>query len=99
LDHEVLIQFDTRINSSGVVLIENQANANWDENNDGDPNDDFQNGQDPVVTDDPTTTEVNDPTGVRSAFPIPTLSHWALLLLVFLSIGIAVPVLRRRSQL
>lgn len=99
LNHEVLIQFDTRINSSGAVVIENQANANWDENNNGDPNDDAQSGQEPVVTDDPTTTEVNDPTQVRTAFPIPTLSTWALLLLALMSVGIAVPAIRRRRSM
>lgn len=99
LNHEVLIQFDTRINSNGAVVIENQANANWDENNNGDPNDDAQSGQEPVVTDDPTTTEVNDPTQVRTAFPIPTLSTWALLLLALMSVGIAVPAIRRRRSM
>lgn len=97
LANEVVIRFDTRITAGGSVSIENQAMAHWDENNNGDPNDDEQGGQQPVVTDDPTTTDVNDPTGVRTAFPIPTLSTWALLLLIALSLGLALPAVRRRS--
>ncbi|MCX7545781.1 isopeptide-forming domain-containing fimbrial protein [Marinicella gelatinilytica] len=97
LANEVVIRFDTRITAGGSVSIENQAMAHWDENNNGDPNDDEQGGQQPVVTDDPTTTDVNDPTGVRTAFPIPTLSTWALLLLIALSLGLALPAIRRRS--
>ncbi|MCW8870096.1 MAG: DUF11 domain-containing protein [Proteobacteria bacterium] len=99
LNNEVLIQFDTRITVSGAVVIENQANANWDEDNDGDPNNDGDNGQEPVVTDDPTTTEVDDPTGVRTAFAIPTLSTWALALLTLLSLGMALVVIHRRRMI
>lgn len=97
LANEVVIRFDTRITVGGLATIENQAMAHWDENNNGDPFDDEQGGQQPVVTDDPTTTDINDPTGVRTAFPIPTLSTWALLLLITLSLGLALPAVRRKS--
>lgn len=99
LANEVVIRFDTRITIGGSVTIENQAMAHWDENNNGDPFDDEQGGQQPVLTDDPTTTDINDPTGVRTALPVPTLSTWALLLLALMSIWFAVPVLRRRGYL
>ena len=58
--------------------------AHWEKNNNGDPNDDFQGGQESLVTDDPTTTDVNDPTGVQTAFAIPTLSTWTFLLFIIL---------------
>src|SRR5690606_39034521 len=93
LNHEVLIQFDTRITASGAVVIEIQANANWDEDNDG------VNGQETVVTNDPTTTDVDDPTGLRTAFAIPTLGTWALFVLTLLSIRLAMPALRRRRPI
>ena len=82
LNNEIIIQFDTRVVGGGAILIENQAMANWDENNDGDPIDDATSGQSPIPTDDPLTMDINDPTRLSTALPIPTLGFWALIVLM-----------------
>ena len=75
--------------SIGAVTISNQAEANWDENNDGDPNNDADNGQNPVVTDAPQTPTVGDPTVIRTVRPVPIFSWWGMLLL-FMAMSIMV---------
>ncbi len=83
LNNEVVITFETRVvGSVNGIVIANQALANWDEDNDGDPNNDANDGQPPVVTDAPETPEVGDPTLVRSAARVPTLDWWSLLTLI-----------------
>ena len=62
LSNEIVIRFTATSVASGTRY--NQGLANWDENNDGDPLDDRDDGQDPVVTDDPLTPDPEDPTGV-----------------------------------
>jgi len=84
LNNEVVIKFSTRIVASGAVNIVNQALANWDEDNDGDPNNDIIDGQLPVVTDSPLTPEYGDPTVVRAVLPVPTLGLMAMLLMLSL---------------
>jgi uncharacterized repeat protein (TIGR01451 family) len=82
LANEVVIRFDTRVTSSGQTLIVNQGEANWDQDNDGDPNNDADNGQIPVVTDFPLTPEVGDPTVLSRVYAVPTLSLKGLLLMI-----------------
>jgi len=84
LSNEIVITFETRIIGSGVISIFNQANAYWDEDNDGDANNDGDNGQDPVVTDAPETPVIGDPTVVRTALPVPMLSLLSLLMMISL---------------
>lgn len=62
LSNEILIRFTATSVASGTRY--NQGLANWDENNNGDPLDDRDDGQEPIVTDDPVTPDPDDPTGV-----------------------------------
>jgi hypothetical protein len=86
LNNEIVIKFGTLITATvGEIIIENQAEANWDENNNGDPNDDVNSGQQPVQTDSPLTPAIGDPTVLSIFIPaiIPTIKIWGLLLLIF----------------
>ena len=58
--NEVVITYRTTVPQE-METVENQAQANWDANGDGDFNDDIARGQNPVVTDD-TNLHENDPT-------------------------------------
>jgi uncharacterized repeat protein (TIGR01451 family) len=89
LSNEILIRFTATSVASGTRY--NQGLANWDENNNGDPLDDRDDGQEPVVTDDPVTPDPDDPTGVpiQIVRVIPTFgeSGRALLLLSIALLG------------
>lgn len=89
LDNPVVISFEVRIQGSGSNRFENQANANWDYDNDGLPDDDIADGQDPVVTDNPLTPQLGDPTILGRTFSVPTLNFWSMFLLM-LSMGFIV---------
>ena len=96
LNNEVVITFDTRVLGTGGIDVENQAMANWDENNDGDPNDDANSGQSPIPTDNPLTVDPSDPTRLFMVYKIPALSLWSLITLI---IGIFVVFgFKRRSN-
>ncbi len=82
LNNEIVITFDTRVLGTGGVTIENQAMANWDENNDGDPSDDTNNGQAPIPTNDPLSADPNDPTRLAVVFYVPAMSLWSLITLI-----------------
>ena len=97
LNNEILIQFDTRVNLGGNVTIYNQAHANWDNDNDGDPINDANSGQPPIPTDDPVTNEPNDPTGLHTAYPIPALSRWALLFMILVTLTMTGIKFKRRK--
>ncbi len=95
LGNEIVIEFRTRVNRSGTFL--NQADAFWDENNDGSPLDEQGGGQPPVMTDDPVTTAPGDPTAVSIAFAVPALDRYGLLALILLLAGLARREGRRRG--
>ncbi len=82
LNNEIVIRFDTFVVNNSIQRFENQAEANWDEDNDGDPENDATDGQSPIPTDDPVTAQVGDPTVLGRTFSIPTLSWWSLLLMM-----------------
>lgn len=92
LNNEIIIRFDTLISGVGVQSVENQAMANWDQDNDGDPNNDANSGQIPIPTDDPVSIEVGDPTRLGVALLIPTLGLPAMIVLI-MALGLMV---RRR---
>jgi uncharacterized repeat protein (TIGR01451 family)/fimbrial isopeptide formation D2 family protein len=96
LNNAIIIEFDIRVNQGGSGVIYNQAEANWDNDNDGDATDDATDGQSPVVTDDPVTNPIGDPTGVRYAFAVPTVTFYGLLLLMLTMLGIGYQQQRRR---
>jgi len=89
LNNEIVIQFSTRITAGGEVQIENQAFANWDEDNDGDATNDANDGQTPIPTDAPLTPVYGDPTVLGAVFAVPFLMPWALLLLLGLFLLLA----------
>jgi uncharacterized repeat protein (TIGR01451 family) len=68
--------------------VANQATANWDADGDGFIGDDSDDGQIPVVTDDPFTPADDDPTVWQLIPMIPTLSVWMMLLLSLLLVGL-----------
>jgi uncharacterized repeat protein (TIGR01451 family)/fimbrial isopeptide formation D2 family protein len=88
LNNEIVLRFDTVAIAGSSITVQNQAFANWDENDDGDAGDDANGGQGPIPTDDPVTSENNDPTVLETAFPIPAMSFWAILLLMLLMLGV-----------
>ena len=89
LNNEIVIRFDTYVTDTGALTIENQAQANWDEDNDGDPLNDADGGQGPIPTDDPVTVESGDPTVLGRTFAVPTLSFWSLMLLVLFTLALS----------
>ena len=68
-DNELIFSFRAAVPADFFGAIENQAEAQWDEDGDGDIDDDIAAGQQPVVTDDPNTTASGDPTA--TVFPPP----------------------------
>ncbi len=82
LGNEIVIEFRTQVSRSGTFL--NQADAFWDENNDGSPLDEQGGGQSPVMTDDPVTTAPGDPTAVSIALAVPALNRYGLLVMILL---------------
>ncbi len=86
LNNEIVIQFSVRVNGSGGIRIENQAFANWDQDNDGDPNNDANDGQVPIPTDSPLTPLFGDPTVLGAVFAVPALSSWVMYILTLLMI-------------
>lgn len=84
LNNEIIIRFETRINRSGLFVIENQAEGCYDENNNGDPIDDIDGGLVCPVTDDPNTGPTGDPTVVTIVIPVPTLSTTGMMILLLL---------------
>ncbi len=82
LNNEIVIRFDTLISGVGVQSVENQAMANWDQDNDGDPNNDADSGQTPIPTDDPVSIDVGDPTRLGVALLIPSLGIPAIFILM-----------------
>jgi len=89
LNNEIVIRFDTYVVDNGVTRIENQAQANWDEDNDGDAENDANGGQPPIPTDDPVTVEAGDPTVLGRTFAVPTLQWWSLMLLALVMLLIS----------
>lgn len=82
LNNPIVISFDVRIIGSGQLIFENQANAHWDHDNDGNPDDDIADGQEPVDTDNPLTPLVGDPTVLGTTIPVPATHWWALMLMM-----------------
>ncbi|MGV6852310.1 MAG: hypothetical protein ACWA5R_09075 [bacterium] len=97
LNHEIIITFRTSPPGGGTTLY-NQAVSYWDENNDGDPIDDRDGGQDPVVTDDPTTVDPDDPTGIVTYVPIPVMSRTGLIIMLGLMLFMAIGQLSGRRK-
>jgi len=95
--NEVVIVYRTSI-ERGVIRVENQACAQYDEDGDGFIGDEVAAGQTPVCSDDPAVDGMNDPTLWRrpSAASIPTLTSGGLLLLSILVGLAAAGQLRRR---
>ena len=81
-NNELVIVFRTTVRA-GVLSVSNQGEAQFDENGDGSVDDDINNGQPPVLTDDPAPTGNGDPT-VAVLVTIPTLGTGALALLALL---------------
>ncbi len=80
--NEVLIRFRTTVQGAAAA---NQASAYWDADGDGFILDDQQSGQSPAHTDDPGTDTKGDSTRWQMlSNGIPTLSGWAMFLLVIL---------------
>ena len=60
--HEVVITYRAFVPPDFFGPVVNQAQANWDANGDGSVEDDIAGGQIAVISDDPATTGVADPT-------------------------------------
>ncbi len=91
LNNEIVIRFDTFVVDNGMLSIANQAQANWDEDNDGDPINDADDGQGPIPTDDPVTAQGGDPTVLGRTYSVPTLQWWSLMLLMLATLCVVKP--------
>jgi uncharacterized repeat protein (TIGR01451 family) len=87
-NNELVITLSTALVNINSTSLTNQALANWDANGNGSVSDELAANQQPVVTDDPTTSAGGDPTSVTVTLPAviqtPTLGPLALLMLIFL---------------
>ena len=68
-DNELIFSFRAAVPPDFFGAVENQAEAHWDADGDGDIDDDIAGGQSPVVTDDPNTNDPGDVTA--TVFPPP----------------------------
>ncbi len=60
--HELVITYRVAVPLGFFGVITNQAQANWDTDGNGTPDNEVSNNQPPVLTDDATTIEPGDPT-------------------------------------
>ena len=60
--NELIFSFRAGVPADFFGTVENQAEAQWDADGDGDIDDDVTAGQQPVTTNDPNTIAANDPT-------------------------------------
>jgi fimbrial isopeptide formation D2 family protein/uncharacterized repeat protein (TIGR01451 family) len=92
-DNEVILTFRITLPPE-MLTVENQAQAYWDGDGDGDVTDDITNGQIPVVTNDPTTLPADDPTVWESPLLAETgIDNTYRILFAFSVLGIAVLVM------
>ncbi len=91
----VVISFRATV-TAGVASVSNQATSSWDYDGDGVP--ELTN----VLSDDPSAGGAADPTRLQligTNQQVPTLSEWALMLLIMLMAGFAYRELKRSGRL
>ena len=80
--NEVVITFRTTV-GAGVTYVENQATGYWDTDGDGDI--DSTDREKSVVTDDPSLPGQENKTRASQVVGVPTLSQWAKMIMMALS--------------